>query len=342
MKTLNDETIHILPERLPSEIMGMSIAALHRKTGIHRDTIIRIRTGQSCRESSYVELLKHFGYSIGDFTSNPANLPPSAPILVNDEWEAIERPSPVNTAQNGLQYRVYKLRHRHLGSHFGRGKRYDIAHLGIEERGDWIPKLERHAQTCLRIRHPRIPHHLGFFRTDQSSSVWWVVDAWTPGRLLSEIISEEDPIEYIPSLAAQIAEGLMALHSAGIIRRDLSPDSILVGDGQVTLTEFELAKLGQGAPTVSKNRPTNPFVAPEVSDGEAKPQADLFSWARVITHLLIGKLVPLSLVNSTLGNVQLPEEVRRVLVSSCEILPSKRPASFVEIWPTIQKWAKGR
>ena len=342
MNTLNDESILITPERLPTEILGMSIAALHRKTGIHRKTLIRIRTGQPCRESSYVELLKHFGYSIGDFTSKPTNLPSFAPILVNDEWEAIERPSSVKTAQNGLQYRVYKLKHRHLEDHYGRGKRYDIAHLGIEERSEWIPKLERHAQTCLRIRHPRIPHHLGFFRTDQTSSVWWVVDAWTPGRLLSEIIGEEGPIEDIPSLAAQIAEGLMALHSAGIVRRDLSPDSILIGDGQLTLTEFELAKLGQGAPTVSKNRPTNPYVAPEVSDGEAKPQADLFSWARVITHLLLGKLVPLSLVNSSLGNVQLPEEVRRMLVSSSEILPSKRPASFAEIWPTIQKWAEGR
>ena len=61
MKTLNDEPILIPPERLPSEVLRLSNAALQRKTGLHRDTIIRIRTGQPCRESSYVELLKPFG-----------------------------------------------------------------------------------------------------------------------------------------------------------------------------------------------------------------------------------------------------------------------------------------
>ena len=50
-----------------------------------------------------------------------------------------------------------------------------------------------------------------------------------------------------------IASGLKALHAAGVIRRELTPDFVLLNerDDRPILTDLELAKLIEGGPTVA-------------------------------------------------------------------------------------------
>ena len=58
------------------------------------------------------------------------------------------------------------------------------------------------------------------------------------------------------------------------------------------LTDLELAKLGEGQPTVSPDEwPDDPYRALEVSgDGPVDARADIYSWARIFMHAATGCL----------------------------------------------------
>ena len=61
----------------------------------------------------------------------------------------------------------------------------------------------------------------------------------------------------------EIAGGLSALHRAQIVMRELAPSRVLLAksDGRAVLTDFELAKLLAGGPTVSPGEewPEDPY-----------------------------------------------------------------------------------
>lgn len=86
------------------------------------------------------------------------------------------------------------------------------------------------------------------------------------------------PQAELPRLLHQIALGLSALRAVGVVFRELAPSRVLIADddGRAVLTDFELAKLLEGAPTVSVPCwPDDPYRAPEVESGHATVQADL-------------------------------------------------------------------
>src|SRR5262249_16928831 len=93
----------------------------------------------------------------------------------------------------------------------------------------------------------------------------------------------------------QLALGLHALHSAGMVHRDVKPSNILVtGDGRVVLVDFGLVAELHGA---SKRDAfggavvgTAGYMAPEQAGGDVGPAADWYSVGCIIYQALTGRL----------------------------------------------------
>ena len=91
---------------------------------------------------------------------------------------------------------------------------------------------------------------------------WWVVDDWVGERTLGDHLGKEPwPREQLPRLLLDIRQGLDALHKAFVVFRELAPSRVLMADkgGRAVLTDFELAKLLDGGPSVSSRMAGRPL-----------------------------------------------------------------------------------
>jgi serine/threonine protein kinase len=260
------------------------------------------------------------------------------------EWEAVQSLGPAQRTANGLAYDIWKMRHRHLDQRLGRGKCYDLNKLSSRERTRLKGYLTRHVEVCDRIgRHPQIAQNRSVTPWEHGA-YWWVVDEWIEGSTLATLLDEDRiTADQAPLVLRQIAAGLAALHAAGVVRRELSPRYVIVrdADGGAVLTDFELAKLLDGGPTVAPadGWPDDDYRAVEVDSTSAvDARADIYSWGRIAIHAVCGALPAKGAEAGALDGVTLPTAVKKTLLACVAAPRSDRPATIEEVLAGIKKW----
>lgn len=258
------------------------------------------------------------------------------------EW-VLHQPLTKNwvTASNQLQFRIWKLKHEHL-SKFARGKCYDLEGMASAERERCRSSLLRHAEVCTRIgSHTHIINNVTTCEAP-SGDRWWVIDEWVEGATLGEQLgSAEFSMTEKRRVSRQIADGLNAFHSHNIVRRELSPRTVLIRQdtGDVLLTEFELAKLLDGSPTVSNSDwPVDPYRAPEATTDEIGRQADIYSWGRITIELLLGELPQKGTEQKQIAAAELPKKVETMLGKCVSVNWRSRPKTIDAVLKVLHAW----
>jgi serine/threonine protein kinase len=258
-----------------------------------------------------------------------------------NEWLSLEVITPVLTASNELQYEIHKMR-RKLEYQLGRGKRYQMNNIPADIQEKWREKLLRHSKTCHALeRHGQFPICYSSFPDPKHKGVWWVIDEWIEGRTLADVL-ESGPLSptLLPRVMREIAIGLKGLHDREIVRRELSPQSIVLreADSSVVLTDLELAKFLDDTPTVSEKWEPDPYRAPEAEGKDVNPQADIYSWGRIFVHAATGELPDEGKEAAVLAKTNLPDAVVRI-VQQCVLGPrSHRPKKIDRVIRAIRTW----
>lgn len=321
------------------------------KAVISADVWERIMHGKEIKLESAVKLRKFLHlpdlFCIMDSTmlaqfTGMLSIGPTGSVL--PDWEAVEPLSGELKASNGIKYTLWKLSHCVEKNRFARGKRYDLSTLPTVQFNGMREYLVRHGEICNRLRgHPRIPEHYTTTPAPRGG-IWWVVDEWTPGRTMEEALGPQSPpLQNVPRIMREIAEGLKTLHDAEIIRRELSPRFIILrkSDDAVMFTDFELGKLLDGSPTVKTKFPCDPYRAPE-GGGElafADRNVDLYSWGRICVHAVLGREPPKpGKEEPELKTVKLPSEVRKIILRCVSLKPEKRPQNVEEVQDALRGW----
>lgn len=83
---------------------------------------------------------------------------------------------------------------------------------------------------------------------DVAGPVPWLATAYVPGMSLAEAVSTRGPLPAgdLLALAAGLAEGLIAIHAAGLVHRDLKPANVLLADDGPRVIDFGLTFAGTG------------------------------------------------------------------------------------------------
>jgi serine/threonine protein kinase len=194
---------------------------------------------------------------------------------------------------------VYKVLHLHLNAiRVIKLMRSNIASdPGAHER------FLREARMATRINHPSVAALFDFSTLDDGSHymVWEHIE----GINLHELIDQRGPLSprYAAKLSIQALLGLEAIHRAGIIHRDISPENLMItrddeGEERVKIIDLGIAKQSESDGESSMTK-TGIFVgkwkycSPEhlgmLPAGERiDGRADLYSFGIVLYEMLTG------------------------------------------------------
>jgi serine/threonine protein kinase len=129
---------------------------------------------------------------------------------------------------------------------------------------------------------------------DVDGPVPWLVTAYVPGTSLSDAVERQGPLpeNSVLALAAGLAEGLIAIHAAGVIHRDLKPSNVLLAQDGPRIIDFGISSAaGATSLTGTGFMIGSPgFMSPEQAEGlTVGPASDIFSLAGVLIYAARGE-----------------------------------------------------
>ncbi len=163
-------------------------------------------------------------------------------------------------------------------------------------------RLIREARLAATLDHPNIR---AIYEVNEEGDSAFIAMQYVEGESLSSKIKNNKlELENTISIAAQVAEALVAAHSRGIIHRDIKPENIVITpSGQVKVLDFGLAKLVQPLVTVDSKDGTLSlltevgtivgtvrYMSPEQAKGEhLDARSDIFSLGALLYECVTGR-----------------------------------------------------
>ncbi len=127
---------------------------------------------------------------------------------------------------------------------------------------------------------------------DPYGPVPYVATRYVPGLSLHDHVHEEGPVEDLAWFAARLAEGVEAVHAAGVLHRDIKPSNVLMEGRAPILIDFGLARVADD-PRLTHTGwllGTPGYLAPEILYGEdASAASDVHSWAATVAFAGTGR-----------------------------------------------------
>ena len=121
----------------------------------------------------------------------------------------------------------------------------------------------------------------------------WLATAYIDAPSLAAWVRARGPLPAaeVRSLAAALAEGLRAIHGAGLVHRDLTPRNVLLASDGPRIIDFGLARIAESPPLTRAGTlgGTPGYMSPEqIQGGEVGPPSDVFSFGTVIHYAATG------------------------------------------------------
>ncbi len=211
-------------------------------------------------------------------------------------------------------------------------------------------RLRREALIGASVSHPNLVSVYDIVTTDDGEQV--LVMEYVHGETLRDVLARGGrlPTGWVLKVLDGVAAGLDAIHSAGIVHRDVKPGNILLGvNGDVKLADLGVASAAERTGlTVDHDAVIGTFsyMAPEQLDAKpATPAADIYALAAVAFEALSGRRArtetnPVALAHAIatqsppdLGTVwpDAPAAARALLRQAMARDPAERPRSASEL-----------
>jgi hypothetical protein len=175
---------------------------------------------------------------------------------------------------------------------------------------------------------------------DPDGQMPWLATAYVPGPSLADAVASHGtlPAETVLALAAGLAEGLYAIHAAGLVHRDMKPSNVLLADDGPRVIDFGISRAVEASALTHTGAVVGSpgFMSPEQAVGdEVGPRSDMFSLGAVLTFAATGEgpfgtgpthALIYRVVHGQPGLDQLPAQVRPLVQCCLAKDPADRPA----------------
>ncbi|HEX9981664.1 MAG TPA: serine/threonine-protein kinase [Thermoanaerobaculia bacterium] len=225
----------------------------------------------------------HCGEPVTDFARRYSNEP------LDGKYRIIER------LGAGGMGEVYKAEHMYLGAI----RVIKVIRPQISESRDAHDRFLREARASTKVQHPNVAtlHDFSALPDGSHYMVWEYID----GENLAQRLRYRGtlPPRQAVHIAIQALHGLDAIHRAGIIHRDISPENLMIAaDDVVKIIDLGVAKVSDPSEVsatrtgifVGKLRYASPEHLGFMGDDEKiDGRADLYSLAMVLYEALTGR-----------------------------------------------------
>ncbi|WP_329245003.1 serine/threonine protein kinase [Actinoallomurus sp. NBC_01490] len=127
---------------------------------------------------------------------------------------------------------------------------------------------------------------------DTAADPPWLVTAFISGPSLQQAVETFGPLpaHAVVVLGAGLAEGLAAIHAAGLVHRDLKPANIVIAADGPRVIDFGIARALDATHASTSVIGTPGFMSPEQAKGlRVGPPSDVFSLGSVLTFAATGR-----------------------------------------------------
>lgn len=222
----------------------------------------------------------HCGEAITDFLRRYLDQP------IDGKYEIVER------LGAGGMGEVFKVRHTYLGAL----RVIKLIRPQIADNKDANDRFLREAQLATKVHHQNVAtlHDFSALPDGAHYMVWEYID----GENLAQRLRARGtlPPKTAVAIAVQALRGLEAIHRAGIVHRDISPENLMLTTDGVKIIDLGVAKAEEidgGTKTgifVGKLRYASPEQLGFLAEGEKiDGRADLYSSGLVLYEMLAGR-----------------------------------------------------
>jgi len=122
----------------------------------------------------------------------------------------------------------------------------------------------------------------------------WLATAYVEGPSLADAVSQHGPLppRSVLALAKGLAEGLGAIHAAGVVHRDLKPANVLLAEDGPRVIDFGISRAVEASVLTHTGLVVGSpgFMSPEQAEGrEVGPPSDIFSLGAVLAFAATGE-----------------------------------------------------
>ncbi len=157
-----------------------------------------------------------------------------------------------------------------------------------------VERFQAEARAASRTNHPNL---VQLYDVGSHEGTHYMAMELVEGESLASLIRREGSMEFsrAAGIASHVAAALGALHSVGVVHRDVKPSNILVRpDGVVKVTDFGVALLQEGGRRLTMEGTTvgtADYMSPEQARGEEPDgRSDIYSLGVVLYEMLAGRV----------------------------------------------------
>lgn len=215
-------------------------------------------------------------------------------------------------------------------------------------------RFAREARAAAAVIHENV---VPIYQVAEWESLPYFVMPYWPAPSLGQRLEDDGPMSLQATLVIgmQVARGLAAAHTQGLVHRDVKPANILLSKGtdRAVITDFGLARAADDASLTQAGTlaGTPHYMSPEQARGETvDPKSDLFSLGSVIFAMLCGsppiseesgtatiKRIRVGKLPALNGSDKCPDWMIRLVAWLHHDDPAKRPKSAGQVADLLEQ-----
>jgi len=163
--------------------------------------------------------------------------------------------------------------------------------------------FKREARTMRQLHHDAIVRYFAYVPPNQTLNLHAIIMGFIEGTKLSDTLKETGALsqEQVIDLTMKLADGLDRAHNIGVIHRDLSPDNVMLQDGDLkkpVLIDFGISRSDNVKEATIGNEFAGKlkYVSPEqmgAFGGQAEGPSDVYSLGLLMIGMLTGTPMPM-------------------------------------------------